>query len=121
VVDGGERLLERGDEAVELRVRDGERRLDAQRARVDVGAADQDLASKQVLRDRVTELVVGELEAEHEAAASPLLEQGGEAAAELGEPAEQVVALLAGLTRQVLLEQHVERRDRGGAGDRVAA
>ena len=64
--------------------------------------------------------MVGEVDADHQAAAAHLAEIIGCCSAQRPEAGEQLVADGGGVVRQPALDE-VERGDRGRAGDRVAA
>ena len=121
-VDLLERLLERRQEPVELRVGIDQRRLDAQHLRVDVGARDQDAARRRGpwrprSRGRGSTNSMPSIRPRPRAPCHDLRVLLRERV----HPRQQVLALLPRLLRQVFLDQDVDRRDRRGAADRVAA
>ena len=107
--------------AIDDFVTDNQWRFDAENAGVDVGARNQDLPGEEFLGDFVAEVVVGEFHTKHQTLAATEFQNFRILAGEGVDMLEHVIPFFGGLLREIFLEENIDRSNRGGATDWVAA
>ena len=104
-----------------MRVFEGKRRLDADDARVHERPRNEDAALEEKLRGREADFVAREFEGDQQAFAAHVDDDIFVPMHGFAQPVEHVRAEFRRALGETLFEQHVDRRERGRAGERIAA
>src|SRR6185437_9176442 len=95
------------EDRVDLVILDDQRRLDAYGLRARQRARDEHTATEETRGDRIAQLRRAEVLADEQTLTGDALVDRIVALGHRLEPCEQIVALLGGLARQILLQHHV--------------